>query len=172
MSAILINPGGPGDKRSIALETSKRRRIPNEQFPERPTESMQAARRQVTDGHPGRIPRSLSATYNCVGMVFANRRTSIDPEYVPAILADDGFALVEQLADVHRGDVVVYTDDHGDIAHVGIVIANELIFGTRQVLVLSQFGRDGEYFHPHNDVPDCYGKNIRFYSERRDLSAR
>ena len=171
MAGILINPGGPGDKRSIALETSKRTRIPNEQFPERTPESMQAARHLITNGHPGRIPRSLSATYNCAGMVFANRRTSIDPEYVPAILADDGYAPVE-LADVSRGDVVVYADDHGDIAHVGIVIANELIFGTRQVLVLSQFGRDGEYFHRHNDVPDCYGKNIRFYSERRDLSTR
>lgn len=166
--SFLINPGGEADKDSIALATRRRKRIPNWQKPERAPESMQAALSVVTEGHAERVPRSLASTYNCIGMVFANRRTCIEPEEVPMILEEDGYAQVAQAAAVVAGDVVVYEAD-GEISHVAMVVSNEpnLADGTSKIRVLSQWGFDGEYFHDYRDVHPSYGAPVRFYSERR-----
>lgn len=156
---------------SIRLATSQNQYIPNKRERQRPYESMLAARRISTEGHSRRIQRSLSAAYNCVGMVFANRRTCIDAEHVPMILTDDAYVEVDDPAKVMAGDVIVYEKpETGEVLHVGRVVSNQVAFGSessRQIKVLSQFGRDGEYFHDHTDVPEAYGKSFKFYSERR-----
>jgi len=91
--------------------------------------------------------RSLRSTYNCVGMVFANRRTFIEPEEIPMILQDDEYIEVRP-DDLMPGDVVLYKDPKTeDIKHVGLVLAAEMMFETKKIRVLSQFGRDGEYIH-------------------------
>src|SRR5437867_2806150 len=100
MAGIPINPGSEADRESIRLATSKNTPIPNCRRRERPPEALKAARRIVLEGHPEVRPRSLTATYNCIGMVFANRRTWIEPEHVSMILADDGYAEVAALAAV------------------------------------------------------------------------
>ena len=42
------------------------------------------------------------------------------------------------------------------------------MFETKKIRVLSKFGRDGEYIHDLDDVPDFYGKMaVKFYSESR-----
>ena len=123
--AFLISPGGENDKESIALSTRRKTRIPNwQQKPERSPESMQAALEMVRTGHEDRVLRSLASTYNCIGMAFANRRTCIEPEQVPMILQEDGYAEVPQAASVITGDIVIYELD-GEISHVGIVVSNK-----------------------------------------------
>jgi len=113
--------------------------------------------------------RTLRSTYNCVGMVFANRRTFIEPEQIPMILQDDDYAEVIRTEELMPGDVVLYKDPNSDdVKHVGLVLSAEVMFEAKRIRVLSQFGRDGEYIHDLDDVPEFYGKTVvRFYSERR-----
>lgn len=163
----IIGEGGLNDKASIALSTSKNRGIPNQRMPERSPQSMYAAKQLHAKG--SRQLRSLRSTYNCVGMVFANRRTFIEPEQIPMILQDDEYTEVVRTDDLMPGDVVLYKDPRtDDVKHVGLVLAAEVMFETKRIRVLSQFGRDGEYVHDLDDVPDFYGKMVvKFYSESR-----
>jgi hypothetical protein len=166
---FLINPGSPTDKESIDLATSRNQRIPNVRRRERAPEALREALRFVTEGHAGRQLRSLTATYNCIGMAFANRRTWIEPEHVPMILRDDGYARVETPAAVVPGDLVIYETAPAEISHVAVVISNSpnVQDGSSTIRVLSQWGSDGEYFHDYQDVPLYLGKPVRFYTERR-----
>jgi hypothetical protein len=168
--AFLINPGGPEDNRSIALATSKGRRIPNWQRAEHAPEQLKEAVRIATENHPGRQLRSLTATYNCIGMAFANRRSCVEPEQMPLILRDDEYSEVTRSADVFPGDVVVYEND-GEVSHVAVVVSNDprVSDGTSIIRVISQWGADGEYLHEYHDVPVLLGKPVRFYSERRKV---
>jgi len=164
---MIIGEGGVRDTASIALSTSKNRRIPNQRMSERSPQSMFAAKQLHAKG--SRQLRSLRSSYNCVGMVFANRRTFVEPEQIPMILQDDEYAEVAEMHDLKPGDVVLYMDPNTeDIKHVGLVLAAEVMFGTKKIRVLSQFGRDGEYIHDLDDVPRFYGETIiKFYSESR-----
>lgn len=47
--------------------------------------------------------------------------------------------------------------------------SGQLLASTGGSVLASAEGRDGEYFHDYNDVPEIYGKNIRFYSDRRNV---
>ena len=76
MAGFIIGQGGESDQQRISLATSKNRNIPNSRRPERAPEAMLAAREMWLKDN--RELRSMSATYNCIGMVFANRRTWID----------------------------------------------------------------------------------------------
>lgn len=168
--ALLINPGGEDDRNSLALATIRGTRIPNWQKRERAPEAMRDAFRFVTEGHEGRVLRSLASTYNCIGMAFATRRTCIEPEHVSMILKEDGFAQLSQAAEVLTGDVVVYELD-GEISHVAVVESNSpnLTDGSSNIRVLSQWGADGEYLHDYRDVHPQLGRPVRFYSERRKI---
>jgi hypothetical protein len=168
---LLINPGGPSDRESIDLATSKNRRIPDWRRRERAPAALQEAKRILTEGYPGRRLRSLTATYNCIGMAFASRRTCIEPDEVEMILRDDGYAPVETAAAVMPGDLVVYETETapGEISHVAVVVSNDpnLQDGSSRIRVLSQWGWDGEYLHDYQDVPPLLGRPVRFYTERR-----
>lgn len=164
---MIIGEGGPPDKASIALSTSKNRPIPNKQMPELAPETAFAAKRIYGKG--SWQLRSQRSTYNCVGLVFANRRTFIEPDEIPMILQDDEYIEVARDTDVMPGDVVIYKNPAtDDIIHVGLVLAAEGVFETRKIRVLSQFGRIGEYIHDVRDVPEPYGQPVlKFYSESR-----
>ena len=57
---------------------------------------------------PHAVARSdASGICNCHGLVFASRRTSIFPEDIHNILADDGYRQIDE-RDVLAGDVVLY----------------------------------------------------------------
>jgi len=84
------------------------------------------------------------------------------------ILKDDGYLPVTE-SEVVPGDVVIYKFD-GEIAHVAVVIGRPVLQNSdSQIDVLSQWGKDGEYFHEHRDVPVLMGKPAEFYSERRKV---
>jgi hypothetical protein len=168
---LLINPGGPSDRESIKLATAKNRLIPNWQRREQAPAALREALKIVTEGYAGRRLRSLTATYNCIGMAFANRRTCIEPEHVRMILKDDEYDTVEAASAVMPGDLVFYETAPGDISHVAVVVSNNpnLEDGTSTISVLSQWGSHGEYLHDYKDVHPSLGQPVRFYSERRKV---
>lgn len=166
--AEIIDLGSVRDRASIALETAKNRRIPNARRAQRAPATLAAAHKMVTTYHPSAQLRSLSATYNCFGMAFANRRTCIEPTHIPMILEDDGYVQIEG-KDVQPGDIVVYLDKGGEITHVAVVVSHErdLTRGEWDTTVLSQWGADGEYLHDIADVNEMLGRPDKFYSEKR-----
>lgn len=105
-----------------------------------------------------------------MGLVFASRRTWIDPEYLYQILADDEYRQLAGVVEAQPGDVVVYRDTDGLPSHVGIVWERNLIIPGQQadpLKVLSQWGADGEYLHDLSDVPDLLGVPVEFWTDRR-----
>ena len=152
----------------LSLATKEGTDIPNERRMELPPVRMQAARDLVLSKHPLAELRSLSATYNCMGLVFANRRTCIDPKHLQMILRDDGYTKTT-CKELQPGDIVVYRDDDGNATHVGIVFKIEinLIDADRKIIVLSQWGRDGEYFHPVNEVNELLGNPTEYWTDRQ-----
>lgn len=110
--------------------------------------------------------RSVSAhLYDCVGMVFANRRARIDIEHIDRILQSDAYQPVS-IDDLIVGDVVVYTLDRKRV-HVGQVTRVLPSLGSvRNILVLSKWGKHGEVEHRLEDVPYYLGKPSEYWSER------
>ena len=101
-------------------------------------------------------------------MVFASRRTAIQPEHLGMILKDDKYRLLSNHSEIERGDLVVYRDGKGEISHVGIVanVAIGLEDKPIQVCVLSQWGADGEYFHLADDVHPALGSPAEYWTDR------
>ena len=152
----------------LPLSTRKGSQIPNEQPSPRPPVSMRAAKDMVLDDHPSACARSLSNLYNCMGMVFASRRTWVEPEHLTLILEDDEYRKVASRGEIQRGDVVVYRDNYGEVSHVGIVadVRTNVEEATWEVFVLSQWGKDGEYFHLDDDVSPRLGKPVEYWTDR------
>ena len=152
----------------IRLSTKKGRHIPNTQMTQRPKVEMETAKDIVLTHHFSARPRSLSSEYNCMGMIFAARRTCIDPDHLGMILADDGFRRIARDSDLDIGDLVVYRDKNAEVSHVGIVSRIEpyRADNTRNVFVLSQWGRDGEYIHEVNDVGPFLGDPVEYWTDR------
>jgi hypothetical protein len=61
--------------------------------------------------------------YNCHGLTFGNRRTSVgdSPELFSLILEDDGFRQIYE-TEANTGDVVLYYDADGKVTHSGLVL--------------------------------------------------
>lgn len=152
----------------IPLGTRAGREIPNEQRLQKSPTRMAAARDIFLKGHPSRRVRSLSSVYNCMGLIFASRRTGIDPDYLPLILADDGYRRIPYENALVAGDVVVYRDESGALTHVGLVtdVKADLRGATWEISVLSQWGQDGEYFHRVDDVSPRLGKPAEYWTDR------
>lgn len=153
----------------LALQTKKGQQIPNQRCPQRHPDSMRAARDMVEGNHTTAKSRSLVSSYNCLGMVFATRRTWIEPDHLQMILDDDDYQLVSSESDVQPGDVVVYRNASGEVTHVGIVARKETEprDATYKITVLSQWGKDGEYFHDINDINVLLGTPSEYWTDRR-----
>ena len=129
---------------------------------------MKAAMEVVKANHPTAMERSLRSTYNCVGMVFASRRTCVDIDHLSFILVDDGYRKLINQNEVQVGDLAVYRVDSGDFSHVGIVysLSPYRADGSRDIFVMSQWGRDGEYYHRVDDVNDNLGTPTEYWTDR------
>ena len=148
----------------IELSTREGNRIPNEQRSPRPLSAMQDASRIHRAEHQSLKLRSLSSLYNCMGMVFASRRTGIHPSELEMILTEDGYRQIG-INELEAGDVVVYHDSRGEVSHVGIV--DHVGFeNPRKVRVLSQWGADGEYYHLADDVSPALGSPSEYWTDR------
>lgn len=106
-----------------------------------------------------------SGRYNCFGLVFAARRTSLflpnlRTTFSPTeLLSMDGFRMMLQPA---PGDVAAYRSKSGDIEHVGFVTHLQPFESTKVVYVWSKWGALGEYLHQSHvtPFPDC---NVEFW---------
>lgn len=166
---MIIGAGSPSDRASIPLSTKQGNRIPNFRKHNRRPESLLEAKRIWTDRFPNIRNRSLDATYNCVGLVFAFRRVWVEDDHLPWLLPEEDY---DAVARPEVGDLVVYSDKSKTMRHVGIVVNVTPNVGNAEweVTVLSQWGQDGEYIHRLRDVPlEHFGNNICFYSERKTL---
>jgi len=170
MNEYIINVGCRNDKRSIGLATRKGNYIENARKEERAPDAMRSAYEMFKKQHSSIEARSLSASYNCMGMVFASRRTNIDVERaIKLILKDDEYVQVVEIKNVQKGDIVVYYKDERP-THVGVVVNIEKIVGNASwdITILSQWGNDGEYFHNVSDVPVLYGTKIEYWTDRKN----
>jgi cell wall-associated NlpC family hydrolase len=162
---MLIGVGGKNDEQSLALQTRGKRDIPNAVARKRSPEEMRAARSMWLYERPQIEVRSLDSTYNCMGMVFGARRTSIDIGSLSMILTDDGYRRVA-MNQAKVGDVVVSV--RGDSpTHVGILAKIDRSFEHPTYTVLSQWGHDGEYVHRHDHVPIQYGSLSEVWTDRQ-----
>ena len=164
----IIGLGGERDSSALKLSTCKGRPIKNtRRLPLIPA-IMKAAAEMHTASHSSAKLRSLSSEYNCMGMVFASRRAEIDVGELPTILQDDEYIEVAPNK-VERGDVLVYKDAALNPTHVGIVYSHSpnVCKANWDTTVLSQWGRDGEYFHSAADVSPLLGKPIEFWTDRK-----
>jgi hypothetical protein len=159
-----------GSFRSLALQTKRGRQVPNVQdleLPEHRRLNAEAELRQALGIDFALLTRRqpATATYNCHGMTFANRRTGIhELSAVDMILVDDGYREVPA-SDIIAGDVVLYYESD-QVSHSGLVV--EVAFlGTRPVpKVLSKWGSYGEYIHRVDLCPYAKpGSVFRFYRE-------
>lgn len=113
------------------------------------------------------VIRSVSQhLYSCVGMVFANRRTWLNPDKLLRILKEDGYTRVTDHSRLSIGDVALYAYKNKPI-HVGLVTKVDL--GLEQLIdvrVLSKWGYVGEVEHYVHHVPDFCGNFDSYWSER------
>ena len=155
---------------SLLLETRGRWQIPNYLRPERAEAALRASVSLLGGQFPRAQLRSITAVYNCVGLVVASRRTWVDPEHLIRILREDGYRQLPGVAEVQPGDVVVYRDSDGQVCHVGFVVERNLIvLGERSdpLKVLSKWGADGEYIHDSLDLPPLLGTPTDYWTDRR-----
>ena len=86
------------DGEILNLDSKSRKQIPN--F--RPYHDIRPGDladiiRQYRIGHPNARVVSISAMYNCMGLVFASRRTNIRMETLDQIIAEDFYEPVPRL---------------------------------------------------------------------------
>ncbi len=172
MTPYVIDEGSKVDRDRLDLFTKRGNYIKNARKRERAPESMLAAKEYIERlCQKPIINRSLSSSYNCVGLVFASRRVWIERDQLPLIFSDDGYYLLDKKADIIPGDLIVYkkSKDSVDIEHIGIIIdrCDEIETATIKLKILSQFGFDGEYIHDEEVVPNNYGSYHEYYSERK-----
>jgi len=147
----------------IILQTRKRRDVANIQ-------SCEPDERTRTFYQRFRVPhlswknrKDACGIYNCFGLVWANRRTSIYGEDdFKNILADDGYRLLTTEGQLQPGDIVIYLSRNANnlrnTLHVGIVLNFDQIGLTRVPWVLSKWSDQyGEDIHKLKDVPEQYG---------------
>ena len=165
---LIIGRGEEGDRESLRLSTRQGNHILNERRHERPPEALRAAVALHRQAHPDARLRSITAVYNCMGLVFASRRTWIDTTCVAMILQQDGYRRVTELHALYPGDVVIYRFS-SEVSHVAVVIPMEPEISTAswKITVMSKWGADGEYIHDMEDVPPMLGKPLEFWTDRR-----
>ena len=166
--ALFNSQGGYLIPSELPLSTKKGTKIPNEQRGQRPPAAMQAAENIMRNGRPSVRTRSLRSGYNCMGMIFASRRTCIDPDKLRMILEEDDYRQIGEEGNVECGDVVVYKGNSGSVTHVGIVVEArpDLFSGIWKITVLSQWGGDGEYLHLIDEVHPSLGEPSEFWTDR------
>lgn len=170
MTDFLLDTGkefGP----EILLATRQGNKIPNRQRYEASPVQLKAWTRLIENlCHRAQLRSSVSI-YNCVGMVFASRRTWIEIDIITWIFGEDGYHRFSELDNSRSGDLVLYRDTHTkEYAHVGMIIGEKLLLeGSSQseIWVISQFGKNGEWIHPLDDVPPNFKGGIEFWTDRR-----
>lgn len=171
MSDYLLGLGSERDPDAIKVATRTGKYIPNSRRQAASPARMKAEIEIWRGKFDSLILRSVDGTYNCMGMIFASRRTCIDVDSLPMILREDSYLPVNDHNAVVIGDVIVYKRV-GRLTHVGIVVESrvDIVKAKRVYRVLSKWGQSGEFIHDVNDVPDYLGNDIEFWTDRKELT--
>lgn len=165
---MIISPAAALDPgKAVQTELCDGNSIPNERpLFEWKREILEQGAWELERMMAGIVRRRLSAMYNCVGMVFANRRTHIDLSYLQMIFQGDDYRRISR-SELREGDVVVYRFQNRR-THVGLILRIERVFaGEPIVFVLSKWGEYREYIHRLDQVPTGFGAPIEFWTDRR-----
>lgn len=158
----------------IVLQTREGRNIENNQSPE-PGEKIINAYDRLLKDHFGWINRKPACgIYNCFGLAWASRRTSIyDESEIYKILTDDGYRQLQNEVHLQPGDIVLYLhqkENMCDTLHAAVVLKLEMIGTTIIPWVVSKWSDAyGEAIHALRDLPrgehyqDCL---IEFWTDR------
>ena len=161
-------------QKRIVLQTRTGRNVENSQSPE-PGAKINRAYENLLGDHFAWLNRKPACgIYNCFGLVWASRRTSIyDESEISKILTDDGYRQLENEIHLQPGDVVLYlrrTDKMHDTLHAAIVLKLEMIGTSVIPWVLSKWSDVyGEDIHALRDLPkgehyrDCL---VEFWTDR------
>jgi hypothetical protein len=124
--------------------------------------------RQLGYGHADTTQRRPpTATYNCHGMTFASRRTTVPEDGdIALILKDDGYREIKRLVDVLPGDIALYYNRQ-KLVHSGMVATVSRFGETATITVLSKWGSAGEYWHAAEECPYARTR-IQYLREARD----
>ena len=167
---VILGPDGqPAIPRRLPLAARDSWPIPNEIGYDLNPVQARAIVQDWRQRRPCARFRSISGVYNCLGMVFASRRTFIDDmTLLREIFLHDGYRLVDPPPEAITGDVVVYKNPASkEPTHVGIIIVEPNVgAATFDVTVLSKWGHYGEYLHSLDCVPDAYGVASEYWTER------
>jgi len=166
---IIFNEGSQQDIRSINLETRAGNYINNVQYPERPVDIWNDVRSMFAHLNTA-VLMSETSVYNCMGMVFASRRTSIGiKDWLENILREDKYRKLDGIQDIHLGDIIVYRKGE-EYSHVAVLIEKNMTVTSNEYIVLSQWGKDGEWKHNMNDVPFMLGRPSEYWTHRRSAN--
>lgn len=171
----ILEEGGQTDRNAIPLYTRGKHYIANTRKLEAHPDIMKEKVRFAQSISPDVKLRSATQVYNCMGMVFASRRTCVDIDRLDLIITDDRYLETRDLSQVKIGDVVVYgvkQPESGETpAHVGIIVDKtpNIAQAGWNVTVMSQWGQDGEYIHPMEAVPPLFGSVIKYLTDRKEV---
>jgi hypothetical protein len=169
---IFVPSGGGQFGQLMPLVTKKGRSIPNVVNDEPSAFFLQNADAHAIAPYAGTtctLRRPITATYNCVGMIFASRRTCIDPVHLPDIFQDDEYRQLASEADLVVGDVVAYRYETppNQHAHVALVVWTPHGDATAKTRLLSKWGdRAGEFFHDIDLIPPGCGGILEYWTDR------
>jgi hypothetical protein len=161
-------------QKKIVLQTRAGRNIANSQSCE-PGEIIHINYNRLSRQHPGwRRRKPACGIYNCFGLIWASRRTSIyDENEITKILIDDGYHRLDDETKLLPGDIVIYlsrTDRERDTLHAAVILAMEMIGTAAIPFVISKWSDAyGEDIHALRDLPtgdhyrDCI---IEFWTDR------
>ena len=165
----ILREGERGDNRYIDLATKRRSPIKNVRDPGISPDQLQFQIKSFREKIPLARLRSVLQGYDCMGLVFATRRTMVGTDQLTMILTEDEYHQIDA-TDLYFGDVVIYKyPQEREAAHVGLVSHFEDSQLGRVVFVISKWGAGPEYVHPIDDVPEQFGIPVEFWTDRRSL---
>ena len=97
-------------------------------------------------------------------MIFASRRVWIEIDHISELLKADGYRRISD-EDIMEGDVVLYKQSETP-THVGVIMFIDCSLGTPNIKVMSKWGKDAEFIHFLEDVPQQFGQPVEYYTER------
>ena len=167
---VVLHEGEPGDNRYIPLATKRRTPIKNVRDSGLSPEQLQFQIKKFGEKLPLARPRSTLQGYDCMGLVFATRRTMVATDQLTMILTEDEYHQIDA-TDLYWGDVVVYKFGlETAAAHVGLVSHFEASLVGLVTFVISKWGAGPEYVHPIDEVPEQFGVPVEYWTDRRLLT--
>jgi len=174
---LLLSRTG-GQEEGIALVTRHGSHIGNYVAPE-PTDRQRQTYDLLRKLRGGSWVNRKPATgvYNCFGMVFASRRTSVNDDDIEKVLREDGFRQLNTDEKPKTGDLVFYRAESAGLLHVAVVTRIDPILGSSNqelgiggVWALSKWndfcGEDEHNINNHAWGPESDPIAIEFFTDR------